>query len=112
MDGALSGTAGRAGPGCRANVPITSRDFAERSAMALQSKGDLAGAEPLLRSALEIAERDLGPEHPDTAGSLNNLASLLESKEDYASAELLYRRALAIAEKTLGQDDARNGHGA
>ncbi len=78
-----------------------------RSAMALQSKGDLAGAEPLLRSALEIAERDLGPEHPDTAGSLNNLASLLESKEDYASAELLYRRALAIAEKTLGQDDAR-----
>jgi tetratricopeptide (TPR) repeat protein len=78
-----------------------------RSALALQSKGDLGAAEPMFRSALEIAEKDLGPEHPDTAGSLNNLAALLESKEDYAGAEPLYRRALAIAEKTLGPGDPR-----
>ena len=60
------------------------------------------GAEPLFRSALAIAEKSLGPDHPDTAGSLNNLAGLLESKGDYAGAEPLYRRALAIAEKVLG----------
>ena len=72
------------------------------AALALEAKGDLAGAEPLFRSALDIAEKTLGPNHPDTAGSLNNLAGLLESKGDFAGAEPLYRRALAIAEKTLG----------
>jgi tetratricopeptide (TPR) repeat protein len=71
-------------------------------ALSLESKGDLDGAEPLFRGALEIAEKTLGPDHPDTAGTLNNLAGLLESKGDYAGAEPLYRRALAIAEKTLG----------
>jgi tetratricopeptide (TPR) repeat protein len=74
------------------------------TALSLQSKGDVAGAEPLFRSALEIAEKSLGPDHPDTAGSLNNLAALLESKGDLAGAEPLYRRALAIAEKSLGPD--------
>jgi tetratricopeptide (TPR) repeat protein len=75
-----------------------------KQALALESKGDLAGAEPLFRSALSIAEKGLGPDHADTAGTLNNLAGLLESKGDYAAAEPLYRRALAIAEKTLGPD--------
>jgi tetratricopeptide (TPR) repeat protein len=74
------------------------------AALSLESKGDLAGAEPLFRSALEIAEKALGPDHPDTAGSLNNLAGLLESKGDLTAAEPLYRRALAIAETTLGPD--------
>jgi tetratricopeptide (TPR) repeat protein len=73
-------------------------------ALSLQSKGDLAGAEPLFRQALAIAEKALGPNHPDTAGSLNNLAGLLESQGDSAGAEPLYRRALAIAEKALGPD--------
>jgi hypothetical protein len=36
--------------------------------------------------------RVLGPEHPDTLGSVNHLAGLLESQGDYAGA--LYRRAL------------------
>src|SRR5947209_17587568 len=34
-------------------------------ALALESKGDWAGAEPLLRRALAIAEKALGPDHPD-----------------------------------------------
>ena len=73
-------------------------------ALSLESKGDYAAAELLYRRALAIAEKALGPDHPETAGSLNNLASLLESKGDYAAAEPLYRRALAIAERTLGPD--------
>ncbi len=76
-------------------------------ALALEEKGDYAAAEPLLRSAVELAEKTLGPEHPDTAGACNNLAGLLEAKGDYSGAEPLYRRALAIAEKTLGPNDAR-----
>jgi hypothetical protein len=31
----------------------------------------------------------LGPDHPDTVTSLNNLASLLKTQEDYAGAEPL-----------------------
>jgi tetratricopeptide (TPR) repeat protein len=71
-------------------------------ALLLEAKGDYAGAESLYRRALAIREQALGPEHPDTAASLNGLASLLWAQGDDAGAEPLYRRALAIAEKTLG----------
>ena len=47
-------------------------------------------------------EQVLGKEHPETLGSVNNLASLLYARADYAGAELLYRRALETQERTLG----------
>ena len=53
-------------------------------AVLLFHKGDYAGAEPLLRRALEAKERVLGPEHPDTQTSANNLATLLASKRKNA----------------------------
>jgi tetratricopeptide (TPR) repeat protein len=77
------------------------------SALSLESAGDVAGAEGLFRRALNIAESALGPDHPDTAGTLNNLASLLEAKGNYTAAEALYWRALAICETRLGPDDPR-----
>ena len=46
----------------------------------------------------------MGPDHPDTATDLDNLAWLLEDKGDYAGAEPLYRSALAIRKKALGPD--------
>jgi tetratricopeptide (TPR) repeat protein len=46
----------------------------------------------------------LGPEHPDVARSLNNLAALYDSYGKYTEAEPLYQRALAIREKALGPD--------
>ena len=46
----------------------------------------------------------LGPDHPDTATSLNNLAALYDSQGAYAKAEPLYLRALAVREKALGPD--------
>jgi tetratricopeptide (TPR) repeat protein len=55
-----------------------------------------------LRRALAIAEKALGPDHPDVGNHLNNLAGLLQAKGDYAAAEPLFRRALAIDEKALG----------
>jgi tetratricopeptide (TPR) repeat protein len=77
------------------------------TAQSLESGGDMAGAEPLLRSALTLAESTLGPNNQDTAGTLNNLAALLEAKGDYAGAEPLYRRALGIAESTFSPGDPR-----
>ena len=56
------------------------------------------------RRALDIRERVVGRDHPDTATSLNNLAALLQDKGDYEGAEPLYRRALDICERVLGKD--------
>ena len=53
--------------------------------------GDYAKAEPLYKEALEIRQKVLGREHPDTATSLNNLAELYEAMGDYAKAEPLLK---------------------
>ncbi len=44
----------------------------------------------------------LGPDHPDVATTLNNLAVLHEAQGKYAAAEPLYKRALAIEVNALG----------
>jgi tetratricopeptide (TPR) repeat protein len=61
-------------------------------------------AAPLLRDALAIREKTLGPEHSYTATSLNNLALLVQRQGDLAGARPLFERALTIREKTLGPE--------
>ncbi|MGO9740479.1 MAG: tetratricopeptide repeat protein, partial [Roseiarcus sp.] len=63
-----------------------------------------AEARSLFQRALAIREKALGPEHPDTATSLNNLALLLRAQGDLAGARPLFERALAIREKALGRE--------
>ncbi len=46
----------------------------------------------------------LGPDHPDTATTLNNLALLYSDQGKYAQAEPLYQRALAIYEQAFDPD--------
>jgi tetratricopeptide (TPR) repeat protein len=58
----------------------------------------------VLERALAIREKSLGPEHPDTATSLNNLAALLRDQGDLAGTRPLLERALAIREKVLGPE--------
>ena len=67
-------------------------------------RGDYAQSEPLQREALAIHEEALGPEHPDTARSLNNLADLLQIQGDLTTARPLHERALAIREKAFGPE--------
>ena len=50
------------------------------------------------------AENAFGPDHPDTAVTLNNLAVLYHSQGRYAEAWPLYQQAIAIHEKVLGPD--------
>ncbi|HEY1939568.1 MAG TPA: tetratricopeptide repeat protein [Candidatus Angelobacter sp.] len=52
----------------------------------------------------EIRDKALGPEHPDTATCLNNLAVLYHEQGKYYEAEPLFRRALAIWEEARGPD--------
>jgi len=59
----------------------------------------------LLERALSIYEKTHGPEHPDTATTLNSLGGLrLRAGDDLAGARTLFERALAIREKVLGPD--------
>jgi tetratricopeptide (TPR) repeat protein len=61
-------------------------------------------AEPLYQRALAIREQQLGPQHPDTANSLNNLAGLYRAQGKDEQAEPLLKRALAIREQQLGPE--------
>jgi tetratricopeptide (TPR) repeat protein len=70
----------------------------------LRLGGRLCQSQPLYRRALAIREKALGPEHPETSTSLNNLAQLYQAMGDYIKAEPLLRRVLAIREKTLGPE--------
>jgi tetratricopeptide (TPR) repeat protein len=58
----------------------------------------------LFQRALAIREQQLGPDHPHTASSLNNLAELYRAQGKYEQAEPLFQRALAILEQQLGPD--------
>jgi len=66
--------------------------------------GAYAQARPLYARALALREKCLGPEHPDTAETLNNLALLLRDGSDHAAARPLLERALAINEKAFGPE--------
>ena len=60
----------------------------------------------LFRSrALEIREKVLGPDHPDVAKQLNNLALICQNQGLYDEVEKYYKRALEIYESKLGPDD-------
>jgi tetratricopeptide (TPR) repeat protein len=93
---------------CATLIEEYSFEFTEASlllnqtAVYLYQRAQYPQAEPLYQQALAIAEQQLGPEHPHTAGSLNNLAELYRAQGKYAEAEPLLKRALAIAEQQLG----------
>jgi tetratricopeptide (TPR) repeat protein len=70
----------------------------------LYQQGKYAEAIPLGQESVRVAEATFGPEHPNVATSLSNLAILNWEQGRYADAEPLYRRALAIQEKALGPD--------
>src|SRR3989442_4618729 len=72
--------------------------------LALNRAGDRIGAEPILQEALATLEKSRGPEHPDVATALNNLASVYLIEARYADAEPLLKRALTIHDKTLAPD--------
>jgi CHAT domain-containing protein len=46
----------------------------------------------------------LGPDHPNVATALNNLAGLYQAQGRYTEAEPLYMRSLAVREKALGPE--------
>lgn len=70
----------------------------------LWERGRYAEAQPVHERALAIRERSLGPDHPDVARSLNNLANVHYDQGRYEEARGLHERALALRERVLGAD--------
>src|SRR5205807_7231149 len=68
-------------------------------ALMLRRSGRQKAAEPCYVRALEIYEKQLGPDHPDVASVLNNLAVFYTNERRYTEAEKLHLRALTIREK-------------
>ena len=69
--------------------------------------GRAADALPLEQRALQITETALGPDHPDVAIRLGNLARHLQRAGAAAEALPLEQRALQITEAALGPDHPR-----
>jgi tetratricopeptide (TPR) repeat protein len=87
------------------NTPhLSEADKLDRRAEELFKAGKYSEAIPLATQSLHLREKTLGPEHPGTATSLNNLGELYYSMRDYAKAEPLLQRALKIREKVLGPE--------
>ena len=74
---------------CWARSIRMSQHLSTVSRVSTASKGDYGKAEPLYQRALAIREKAQGPEHPDLATPLNNLALLYWNKGDYDKAEPL-----------------------
>jgi len=55
-------------------------------------------------AALDLRRRVLGPEHPDTLRSMNNLALVYADEGKYAQAETLHSQALEIERRVLGPE--------
>ncbi|MEO1210788.1 MAG: tetratricopeptide repeat protein, partial [Cyanobacteria bacterium J06638_20] len=66
-----------------------------------------AEAAQAYEQAVQLREAQLGPDHPSTATSLNNLALLYQSMGRYGEAEPLQLRDLAISEAQLGPNHPR-----
>jgi Flp pilus assembly protein TadD len=70
--------------------------------LVLHAQGDLDTARSLHERALTIRKVRLGANHPATATSLSNLATVLAGQGDLAAARRLHERALQIRKTRLG----------
>jgi tetratricopeptide (TPR) repeat protein len=76
----------------------------DRAGTYLQVNARLADAKSQVEKALAIDEAGHGPDHPDVAADLNNLALILRDLGQFGEARPLQERALAITEATYGPD--------
>ena len=79
-------------------------EILNQEVMGLIRGGEYDRGVVVAKKALEVAEKNVGPNHSDVATSLNSLALLYNTQGHYAQAEPLYKRSLAIREKALGPD--------
>jgi len=88
--------------GLESDIIIGSRNIFKEGLLSQQGK--YAEAEAFARETLQLREKVLGKEHPDTLTSMNSLADWLRQQGKYDTAEPLYRETLQLREKVLGKE--------
>jgi non-specific serine/threonine protein kinase/serine/threonine-protein kinase len=88
-----------------AKDPILQARMMDTMGWAYYSLGLLHEARPLMVKSLEIRQRVLGAEHPDTLKSEHSLAALLNAEGRAAESEKVQREALKIQLRVLGPKD-------
>jgi serine/threonine-protein kinase len=78
--------------------------WASAEGTVLLRAGKYAEARAAHERALALREKSLGPDHPDTATSLHNMASVLCAQGDCPAARPFLERAVAVSEKSLGPE--------
>lgn len=71
----------------------------------LHRQGAYFDAEAMRRRAFVRRAKMIGPEHPYTLASANQLGLVLDSQEKYEEAEAMYRQGLEVREKLLGPEN-------
>ena len=71
----------------------------------LRMRGDFRESERIHLQSVALRERDLGPDDPDLATCLNNLALVYTDCFDFLRAEPLFRQSLEIMQRAVGCDD-------
>ncbi|MGO9468785.1 MAG: tetratricopeptide repeat protein [Isosphaeraceae bacterium] len=72
--------------------------------------GDREKALAQHQRALALRLKELGPEHPDTAEPMNELAIILLQMGKSAEAQKILEESVAIKRRTLGPEDKRTLH--
>jgi tetratricopeptide (TPR) repeat protein len=75
-----------------------------KTSVYLNTQGSFEAARTKAKESVELREKLLGHEHPDTMASLSNLAAVLQSEGEYQAAEEINRRVVEIQGKVLGND--------
>jgi Tfp pilus assembly protein PilF len=69
-----------------------------------KDQGDLPGARASMERAIAIAEKHLGPDHPNLAAMRSNLATILQDQGDLPGARASMERAIAVNQKHFAPD--------
>jgi tetratricopeptide (TPR) repeat protein/tRNA A-37 threonylcarbamoyl transferase component Bud32 len=101
----LNEAARRIGPAFE-RQPLAEASLRRTIGNSYRSLGNLTAAEPHLKAALAIRQREFPADGLDVAESLYDLASLYQDKGQIAEAEDLHRKVLSIRRKRLSGDRA------
>ena len=71
-------------------------------AVVYKAQGEYEKALEHYGKALEVRERVLGSDHPDTAATYNNMALVYKAQGEYEKALDYYERALTVFKAKLG----------
>ena len=77
-------------------VPLPYATLLTTTTRVVAMQGNHGDAKPLYERSLAIREKVLGPDHPDVASSLNNLAMLLNNQVRVDRLEVSNDRRLSV----------------